>query len=1188
MDPSSLNTNTFTLTEGKSPPVEGVVSYTGIIATFTPKRQMFANTLYTATIKTGARNRSGQNMAENRSWTFTTGASPDSTNPAVNFTVPANDEMGVPINGKIALTFSEAMDPNTLNNNTFTLTGPGSNPVTGVVSYAGNGTLATFTPSTKLNANTRYTAQVSTGAEDLSGNRLPTNTLWAFTTGLTLDTTSPSEVYSNPANGANSVAVNGQLHVTFSEFMDPLTLTSATFKLVSLPGFKPVSGTVTYTGKIATFTPSVNLTANTAFTATITTQATDLAGNGLAVNKVWSFTTGASDGSGGSSSGSSGGGGGGGGGGTPIPDTTQPLLSGSTPTNGTLGVAVNGKLSVTFSEPMNPTTLNSTTFTLAGPGVTPVAGTVSYTGNTATFTPNSNLAANTLFTATITTGAKDLAGNNLAVNKVWTFTTGTIPDTIAPLLSSSNPANGATGVAVNGSIATTFNEPMDPLTITTTTFTLTGPGLTPVAGTVSYVGTTATFTPTNPLAPNTLFTATITTAVKDLAGNNLVTVKTWTFTTGATPDTTAPTFSASNPANGAIGVAVNGTLAATFSEPMAPLTITTATYTVTGPGLTPVAGTVSYAGTVATFTPTNPLVANTLFTATITTGVKDLAGNALAVNKVWTFTTGATPDTTAPTFSSSNPANGAVGVAVNSSLASTFSEPMNPLTITTTTFTLTGPGLTPVSGAVTYAGNTATFTPTNPLAGNTLFTATLTTGVKDLAGNNLAVTKTWTFTTGATPDTTAPTVITTTPDNGTIGNAVNTSVAATFSETMDPLTLTAVTFTLTGPGVTPVSGAVSYAGNIATFTPTANLTGNTTFTATITTGAKDLAGNALLGTKTWTFGTGATPDTTAPTVNSTNPANTATSIAVTGTLAATFSEPMDPLTITTATYTVTGPGLTPVTGAVTYAGNVATFTPDNDLLRNTTYTATITGGAKDLAGNALASNKVWTFASAAGPAPVNLRSAGDFVILAKAGISTVPTSAITGDIGVSPIDLTAITGFSPILDASTTFATAGQVTGRIYAANLTPPTPTKMTTAIGDMEIAYNDAAGRVVPNFIELGAGEIGGQILTPGLYKWGTNLLITTNVVLNGGANDVWILQVAGDLNQATANVILTGGALPKNVFWQIAGTIDLASNAHMEGILLGKTAVHLGTGASINGRLYAQTAVTLKQNVVTKPAP
>ena len=336
---------------------------------------------------------------------------------------------------------------------------------------------------------------------------------------------------------------------------------------------------------------------------------------------------------------------------------------------------------------------------------------------------------------------------------------------------------------------------------------------------------------------------------------------------------------------------------------------------------------------------------------------------------------------------------------------------------------------------------------------------------------------------------------------------------------------------------------------------------------------------------------GVPPDTIAPTVISTIPAAGASGVAINGNITAIFSEAMDAATITPATFTLTQ-GATPVPGAVTYAGTVATLNPTNDLAANTVFIATITTGAKDLAGNALAVDKTWSFTTgtgtAAGPAPVDLGTAGNFVILAKSGISTVPNSAVIGDIGVSPIDQTAITGFSQTLDASGTFSTSAQVVGKIYAADYAVPTPSNLTTAVSDMETAYTDAAGRA-PDFTELGAGDISGLTLVPGVYKWGTGVVINTDVTLSGSPNDVWIFEIAQDLIVSPGvQIILAGGALPKNIFWQVFGIVGLGTTAHFEGIALVQTAITLNTGATANGRLLAQTAVTLDQNAVTQPAP
>lgn len=217
---------------------------------------------------------------------------------------------------------------------------------------------------------------------------------------------------------------------------------------------------------------------------------------------------------------------------------------------------------------------------------------------------------------------------------------------------------------------------------------------------------------------------------------------------------------------------------------------------------------------------------------------------------------------------------------------------------------------------------------------------------------------------------------------------------------------------------------------------------------------------------------------------------------------------------------------------------------------------------------------------------VDLGTAGDFAILAKSGISTVPTSAVTGDLGLSPAAASFITGFSLTMDSTNVFSTSPQVTGKVYAADYAPPAPSNMTAAVGDMELAFTDAAGRE-PDVTELGAGNIGGMTLDPGVYKWGTGLLIPTDVTLNGSATDVWIFQIAQDLTMSSgAKILLAGGALPKNVFWQVAGMADLGTTAHCEGVLLVQTAITLRTGASVNGRLLAQTAVDIDGSAVVEP--
>ena len=359
---------------------------------------------------------------------------------------------------------------------------------------------------------------------------------------------------------------------------------------------------------------------------------------------------------------------------------------------------------------------------------------------------------------------------------------------------------------------------------------------------------------------------------------------------------------------------------------------------------------------------------------------------------------GPPPETTVPTVTSMSPGEDSgiaadTGIGTNSKLTATLSEAMDPALITLIDPVTGKPanfrlaqGDTAIAGTASYdaTNHIAIFTPAVVLAPNTKYTATIITGIKDLAGNPLTTDFAWCFTTDAIPDVTPPSVMFTIPANTVpvvVGVAVNRKITATFSEDMNSSTLTPASFTVTGPGPTPVSGTVTYSRRMAVFTPSTGLAPNTAYTATIGTGAMDLAGNPLQAANAiWSFTTGAGADVTAPVVNVTFPASAATNVAISTAITVTFNEPMDPATITTANFAVTGPGTDLVVGTVAFdaSNNTATFTrikhlitpvdfhptPVSNLDPVPIYTATLTTGARDLAGNALASNRVWSFTTA--------------------------------------------------------------------------------------------------------------------------------------------------------------------------------------------------------------------------------
>src|SRR5206468_4132794 len=573
------------------------------------------------------------------------------------------------------------------------------------------------------------------------------------------------------------------------------------------------------------------------------------------------------------------------GGGAPPPDTTPPTVTTTSPATGATGVAVAANITATFSEAMTASSISTSSVTLVVQGTTPLlAASVNYdpVSLTVTLHPSASLAAATTYLATVKGGAsgvKDAAGNALALDKTWTFTTAAAADTTPPTVTTTSPATGATGVAVAANITATFSEAMTASSISTSSVTLVVQGTTPLlAASVNYdpVSLTVTLHPSASLAAATTYLATVkggASGVKDAAGNALALDKTWTFTTAAAADTTPPTVTTTSPATGATGVAVAANITATFSEAMTASSISTSSVTLVVQGTTPrseerregKAGSLT-----VTLHPSASLAAATTYLATVkggASGVKDAAGNALALDKTWTFTTAAAADTTPPTVTTTSPATGATGVAVAANITATFSEAMTASSISTSSVTLVVQGTTPLLAAsVNYdpVSLTVTLHPSASLAAATTYLATVkggASGVKDAAGNALALDKTWTFTTAAAADTTPPTVTTTSPATGATGVAVAANITATFSEAMTASSISTSSVTLVVQGTTSLLAAsVNYDPVSLTVTlhPSASLAAATTYLATVKGGAsgvKDAAGNALALDKTWTFTT---------------------------------------------------------------------------------------------------------------------------------------------------------------------------------------------------------------------------------------------------------------------------------------------------------------------------------------------
>ena len=624
-----------------------------------------------------------------------------------------------------------------------------------------------------------------------------------------------------------------------------------------------------------------------------------------------------------------------------------------------------------------------------------------------------------------------------------------------------------------------------------------------------------------------------------------------------------PIVISTNPINGATNVPLNQVITVTFNKDMNPNTITSASIYFEGNSM--VNGSLTYSNSTATFTPSSPLAINTTYKGTVKTTVKDLKGNALQEDYVWTFSTGAT---LAPMVISTDPANMDTGVALNKVISATFNMAMDPTTLNSTTFTLYQ-GLTQINGVVSNSGTRAFFDPNIDLTANTVYTATITTGAKNPQGVAISSNYVWTFRTGT--KLLGPEVIFTDPTDKDTGVVLNKNVTATFNMPMDPLTIDNTTFTLK-QGVTSIGGAVSYSGTKATFNPTNDLLPSTTYTATITMGAKNLTGTSLAKDTVWTFKTLAA---TIPMVISTDPFNLETKVAHDKNVTATFNMPMDPLTIDNTTFTLKQ-GVTSIGGAVSYIGTKASFNPTSDLLPSTTYTATITTGAKNLAGTPLANDYVWTFTTMgpSGPMAVNLDCAADFAVLAGSTVVNTGPTVVDGDLGLSPG--TSVTGFPP-----------GSVINGSILINTTKSNDAKLC-----LTTAYNDAAGRSL-NVINVPSGQLGGLTLAPGLYRSGISSFEITGSDLTldaqGNANAVWIFQMpSSTLTVGNGiKVTLTNGASAANIIWQVGSSATIGTTAEMKGNILADQSITLQTGAILLGRALTRiAAVTLDDNAVTKP--
>jgi hypothetical protein len=928
----------------------------------------------------------------------------------------------------VTATFSEAINAATLTGTTFTLVPQGGSAVSAALTCNNPCTTATLTPNAPLAVSKLHTATVKGGAggvTDTSGNALAVDKVWSFTTSA--DGTPPTVTTVSPAAGAVGVLVTSAITATFSENMAAGTISGTTFTLVPQGG-SAVAAAVSCNNPCttATLAPTAPLAANTLYTATVKGGAggvTDTAGNALAVDKGWTFTTNA--------------------------DAIPPTVTTVSPVSGAAGVFVTSSVTATFSENMAAGTISGTTFTLVPQGGSAVAATVSCNNpcTTATLTPGAPLAANKLHTATVKSGASgvtDTAGNPLAADKIWTFTTNT--DGTAPTVTTVSPVAGATGVATSTAVTATFSETVATATVSGTTFTLVPQGGSAVAAAVACNNpcTAATLTPSASLAAGVLYTATVkggAAGVTDLAGNSLAVDKVWTFTTAGTVATTylsdlVPTSSVNgwgpverdmsngeNAAGDGHVLTLNGI---TFAKGLGTHAASDIRYALNGSctsflasvGLDDEAGAggsvIFQVFTDGTKRFDSGLMIGTTATQSVNVDVTGVTQLQLVVTDGGNGTSSDHGDwadakvscvVSPPTVTAITPPDATTGLTATVNPAATFSKAMDTTTVNASTVTLKQ-GAASVTATVAYdaASRTVTLRPAASLAASTPYTVTIkggSSGVKDSAGNPLASDSVWTFTTAAAsaflsdrPWITAVNgwgPVERDKSNGENGagdghpitlrgvvyakglgvhaasdirfplNGVCTSVTATVGIDDEVAAGGSVVFQVLIDGVKQYdSGVVTRAS--AAKSVYVGTAGATELGLIVTDGGD---GNSADHSDWANVQVACSPDNTAPTVTTVSPANGATGVSTLANATATFSEAMDPATFTTTTVTLLR-GATPVTVSVSYdpATKVVTVHPNAALTAGATHTVTIksgSAGVKDLAGNPLAADRTWTF-----------------------------------------------------------------------------------------------------------------------------------------------------------------------------------------------------------------------------------
>jgi hypothetical protein len=949
LNPATVNTTTVSLVQNTLGPntccsfavVPSTVSLLngGTVVRITPNTPLTANNLVEVGISSALQATNGRSFPADPFGSpvlsFSTGASVDTTLPTILSVSPPNGSANVGDNAEIRIVFNKPISPLTVTGTTVQLTGGSTPAVPDSISFGNNNQSVVLVPHAPLPDNTLMTLTIS-GLTDAVGNPLAPQTT-TFTTGTGPDLVAPAVVNQNPSNAAMNLPINAPVILQLNEPIDPGSVNGGTLLIQDKFISQSVAGTysVSPDGRTISFLPNTPLAIDRNFSVLFNNRGiTDLAGNLLSCAGLCdsSFTTGIAA------------------------NTTEPSVMGVSPVNGLTGVPINSQVVVQFSEPVDALTINQVTLSSAAP--VNVTTRLSNANQTLTLVPVVPLTANAMYTINVT-GVQDLSGNALTASSTTTFTTGAGADLTPLAVKTVSPANGAVFVPSNAVIQVQFSKRVDPLTVTMADF-LVSPQATglPISGiiTVSADGLTATFTPSAPLNPFTNYSVQATGGIVDLEGHPLPSFSS-SFTTGLGAVTTAPMVVQVSPANGFSGVPLNPRVVVVASTPVSAASISNTAITVAAGG-TSVSGAISLSNDRATltFVPTNLLVANTLYTVTAS-GFADQAGN-IVTPFTSTFTTSTSVATTTPPTVAVSPANGATGVPTSSAIVLTFNEPIDATTVNVNSVPIRANGFggqLPGTYGVDATGMTITFTPLSPLPGNTLISVQVT-GVSDLSGNNLfefcECFFASSFTTAAGTDTTVPTVLMVTPNNGATGIGLNAAVVLTFSKSLNRNTINNNTVGLLANG-SRLGGGISVSADNRMVTLNAGtLPASSTVTVVATPGVTDLVGNAL-GNFESSFTTAAAFDTTHPAVVAQRPTNGASAVPLNTSLVLYVNEAMNSATVQGALHVSQNGVLVNGTTQVSESGQVVVFTPSTPFGKNALIQVFLDETAQDVDGNSL-------------------------------------------------------------------------------------------------------------------------------------------------------------------------------------------------------------------------------------------